>query len=581
MRHFYTLFFKNKHRWLLLIGLFMYSTVSWGQTDDFQQQKDSLIKVIPTLEGEEKLDAYNRLISFHFSDDEADEKFKLYDEFAAEAHKQGNIEKETYASFSKLNSMFNYNRRNEFLAEIYPCLDLLKRHERWFTYYKVYGTLLEVLLEERQYERSIREAKELYDFAKSNQHIAGMVTASYSIALIYQQTDRVKESEIYYRQVISLEEEMDMEWSYTIRDAYYGLCEVLSEQKKFDEIYPLLDKWKILIEREEKAEGARRPVAWYNYYLISARTHTEAGNYKKAEEYCDLADNQLPGSERAMINTCYYRSRIYEAYGMYEKSLAECEKSYQYCLDTGNAPFLQDILTVKLRVLATMHGAKEIPPLVDEILHMKDSIRSLEINAQIDELRTQYEVDIHIAEKEKARLSFYFAMGIGALLLVVLIIWILYSRKILKKNVALVDKILAQESTQAEIEKLKKIAQETNATISQADELFTRLENLMREQKPYIETDCNRKKLADIVGTNEKYLSESIKNNTGLSVSEYIMNYRLRHANTLLLRPSTEYTIDAVATDSGFGSRSKFHEHYRNHHGITPNEFRKAIESKR
>jgi AraC-like DNA-binding protein len=167
------------------------------------------------------------------------------------------------------------------------------------------------------------------------------------------------------------------------------------------------------------------------------------------------------------------------------------------------------------------------------------------------------------------------------LLLIILIIWIFYSRKIQKKNEALVDRILAQEKDRTEIEKLRKIAQDNAGTVAEDDEIFIRLEKLMQEQKPYTETECNRKTLAEAVGTNEKYLSDSIKNNTGLPVSEYIMKYRLKHANTLLLRPSAEYTIDAVAIDSGFGSRSKFHEHYRNHYGITPNEFRKTIQAKK
>ena len=146
---------------------------------------------------------------------------------------------------------------------------------------------------------------------------------------------------------------------------------------------------------------------------------------------------------------------------------------------------------------------------------------------------------------------------------------------------ALVDKILAQEKDSAEIEKLRRIAVENAETAPGIDALFVRLENLMREQQPYTEAGCNRKSLAEALGTNEKYISESIKNNTGLPVSEYIMKHRLKHANALLLHPAAEYTIDAVALDAEFGSRSKFHNHYSTHYGITPNEFRKTVQLRR
>ena len=114
-----------------------------------------------------------------------------------------------------------------------------------------------------------------------------------------------------------------------------------------------------------------------------------------------------------------------------------------------------------------------------------DIIKStLEAEKQLDELRTQYEVDKHIAEKQKARLRFMFAAGIGALLFVILIIWIFYSRKIHKKNVALVEQILAQEKDRNEIDKLRKIAQENTGSAAETDEIFARSEKIMQEKQP-------------------------------------------------------------------------------------------------
>lgn len=104
-------------------------------------------------------------------------------------------------------------------------------------------------------------------------------------------------------------------------------------------------------------------------------------------------------------------------------------------------------------------------------------------------------------------------------------------------------------------------------------ELYESLKHFMEEEKPYTEAMFNRKKLAYLLSTNEKYLQNAIKEFTGLTVSEFITLYRLKHAQTLLDAPQ-KYTIEAIALDSGFGSRSTFHRLFRKYYDIAPNEYR-------
>ena len=569
---------KALHLFLVTISL-THSIVLFGQTD-IQHKKDSLINVIPQLEGQEKLKAYRQLCRPSlFGDDQADSLFYYFGQFINEAHKQNKPKEEAAARNSELMMLFNYNRRTEFIEKADACLQLCLKNDMLTHYFMTYQALLEVYFTERQYEKVLREANKMYEFAKKLNNTEGLGAALYTIALVYQKMDRYEEAERFYKETIESQKKVEM--VNIVNDAYYGLCEVLSEQKKQEEALSLMKDWEKAVKKRDEQTGYHSNICWYGYYLINTRVYVEMGEFDKAKPYCDLAEKQLPDIGNALTNIYYYRSRISEHNKEYGKALEEVEKAYQYCMESEELPFSTDILMLKSRILLETGNSKDVYPIFETVIQRKDSIKNIEYNAQLDELRTIYEVDKHIAEKQKARLSFYFAAGIGALLLVILIIWFFYSRKIQKKNVALVDQILAQEKDQAEIDKLRKIARENAGAAHETDEIFAHLEKLMQEQQPYTETECNRKTLADAVGTNEKYLLESIKNNTGLPVSEYIMKYRLKHANTLLLRPAEEYTIDAVAIDSGFGSRSSFHEHYRANYGITPNEFRKTIQAKK
>ncbi|MDR1654079.1 MAG: AraC family transcriptional regulator [Prevotellaceae bacterium] len=172
------------------------------------------------------------------------------------------------------------------------------------------------------------------------------------------------------------------------------------------------------------------------------------------------------------------------------------------------------------------------------------------------------------------------AVVLCVILIVVLTVWFFYSRKIHKKNVALVQKILEQE----------KLLQQTadTATAGSAhidtplqtppDEIFLRVEKLMIEDMLFTSEHCNWKTLATAAATNENYLRTSIRTHTGLSVNGYINAYRCKYANTLLLRPAKEMTVEQIAFDSGFSSRITFYNAYSKHYKISPNEFRKIAQ---
>jgi len=221
---------------------------------------------------------------------------------------------------------------------------------------------------------------------------------------------------------------------------------------------------------------------------------------------------------------------------------------------------------------------------------ISDSIRNREFNKQLDELRVFHEVDAITAKSELKQKQLVYSLAGSSLLIIALVIWVLYSRRLQKKNIRLVKQILEQDKrydeTKAhlnEIERLRQIAQTSNylpeEDAEEKDELFVQLEQYMDEEKPYTNHELNRKMLADMMGTNEKYLRNVIKKYADITVSDYITLYRLKYANKLLMLPAKDYTIETIAIKSGFGSRDQFHKCYRANYELTPNEFRKIIQN--
>ena len=66
------------------------------------------------------------------------------------------------------------------------------------------------------------------------------------------------------------------------------------------------------------------------------------------------------------------------------------------------------------------------------------------------------------------------------------------------------------------------------------DELFQQAQNYMASSSPFLNPNFSRQDLVRALGTNEKYLSTSIKDKLNITLKEYIDRYRVNHARTEL-----------------------------------------------
>ena len=168
---------------------------------------------------------------------------------------------------------------------------------------------------------------------------------------------------------------------------------------------------------------------------------------------------------------------------------------------------------------------------------------------------------------------------LAAAILVILLIGYLfwrtrkYNQELLEKNRRLLAEIEQRE--QEEQQAIVQLKAEPQENLTANQQLFCRICDLMDgSDHIYTDADLDRNRLAQLLGTNEHYITDAISTCTdGKSVNGFLNEYRLRYAARRLA--TTTDAIGVIAELSGF-SRSSFFRIFSEVYGMSPSEYRKA-----
>ncbi len=108
------------------------------------------------------------------------------------------------------------------------------------------------------------------------------------------------------------------------------------------------------------------------------------------------------------------------------------------------------------------------------------------------------------------------------------------------------------------------------------DQLYSRLELLMQQEKIYLNPELRLNELARQVRTNRTYVTRLIHNRKNLNFCDYVNEYRIEHAKKMLTASDDDLLpIEEVALRSGFSSNSTFYRVFNGKEDLSPSQYRK------
>ena len=239
--------------------------------------------------------------------------------------------------------------------------------------------------------------------------------------------------------------------------------------------------------------------------------------------------------------------------------------------------YVKTLLNYKYDALQKAGRTAEVLALSDRIRQLTDSIHLQERKIDVEQQQEIRQKEAEIASRRQS-LIIHRIILVAVVLICLLIAYLLwrshqYNKVLLEKNRRLLAEIEQRErEEQQAIVQLKAEPQE-NLTANQ--QLFCRICDFMEAPDHiYTDTDLDRSRLAQLLGTNEHYVTDAISTCTdGKSVNGFLNEYRLRYAARLLA--TTKDSVALIAELSGF-SRSSFFRVFSDAYGMSPSDYRRA-----
>ena len=544
---------------------------------------DSIRKEMKHLKGEKLLQAYHNLCRLAAAEDNMGYELRCIREYLAESLRQKDKEAEAQARITQLYCYYNYEMTDSISYYLPEVLSAMKKNGTWDYYYNAWNVLIESYLYEDKVQTALFEAQKMYADARKRKSNYGLGTSTYGLACIYQTMGRFREAEKTIEESIaalSKEDEISQ-----LLSAYHVLGEILDGLGKYDKLRAKCTEWKAVIDKY-KNEALRKGYTpslngRYLYCtLATAIAELETGHYDRAKGLLQLADKYAEGCKAvARFKLLQVKARYYAAIRQYDRAIACNNENMGIMTAAGDSVSLLTVQMQQADLYTEAGRYKEAAELYSLVIPHKDKLRNTELAKQLDELRTIFEVDKLTLRNEVITTRLYLSLIIVALLLATVVLYIIYTRRLRRKNRALYDSILLYRKAESDMETAARLVPEEE--LDREGKIYRRLCELMQKEKIYKDTELNRDILSKRIGTNAVYITNAVRKYAdGATVNEFINGYRLRHAASLLTN-NPDLNINEVEYRSGFNSRATFNRCFRTFFGMSPSEYKAVSKEKK
>ncbi|NDW12916.1 AraC family transcriptional regulator [Bacteroides sp. 214] len=555
---------------------------------------DSLYRLLPTLEGEAKLEVYDQMYLMTDYSMDPEKVLKLLNDFLHEAEKQGMLNYETTMYAAILNFYYNHGWKEEFMEAFPEHIRFLEENDEELMLL-MWSLKIRLYLFDRQYSQALEEAEALRTeiAQKKDPYLLGVVIGE--IGMIYKEQGHIQQAIPLLIEAIELMKQKPSYDPGSMFNGYYHLANALLGEHRLEEAIHYNAEYEALIRKEEEEalerygtvdDNIRIILNKYFCYSLYAKVYLEKEELDKTAHYLNECEAMLPKVGEDTEDFFYAKALYLDKKGAYYQAAEQIQRIIDRLEDgTIKATEIAQPKWYKLKAdyLTKAGHNKEAGELYNTAYSQLEESNHWEFESRIADLRTRYEVDKLEAEKLRNRNYFLFALGGCVLLALILFLIINYQRRLRAKNRRLIRQIESQDVLKTELRNIRQqrlsdsVTKNTNLPEETAEAiLFARLENYLRTTHIYINPELDRQQLINTLATNQTYLYNAVKVVTGMSLQEYINSLRLEKAKEMLKNSPNE-SIAQISAQCGFTTIQTFRRQFKECYGLTASEYRNSL----
>ena len=386
------------------------------------------------------------------------------------------------------------------------------------------------------------------------------------------------------------------EWNVAVT-SIYNMLEMIHNKADFELIAPDLVRFKNL-QLTDSVE------MWQCTRMFCKATEAfQAGQYQQALNYYEKmlgeAQEIMTNRQQCIIKAMQQKAAVLAVMRHYEEAISCLREVEHIALDNGMQSELIDNYRAMAQVYDAMGNQKMAEQLDYKFLKARDEFiqkshaEMVEKSRFLDEMRRVNDQVAQIQAKHERAHQLLLMMTLIAVIILIAMVLLVrsnikqrnYIRHLYEKNVQLLDvKVTAEQPASHSIDKQEDSAPKYQSQLDQEskERLFARIKQVMDDIHIICQPDFSLQSLADLVSSNYKYVSQVVNEYYGKSFKQVLNEQRVREA-CRQLNDTERYghlTIEAIAANLGFNSRSNFTVTFKRITGISPSKFLKMAKEK-
>ena len=361
------------------------TTVQADKTSELRQR-------LPQLKGQELIDAYFELYLSSLSSNDIVYQQRCINDLIAEAHHQGDREKEGMARSMKIKLFYNNDLNDSIYEQTPNTLRFLETANIWDTYYEIWLILIETYNFDGKTIMGMDEAKKMITDAKLHNNQYGIGLGHFALGLVYAMMRNHEEAANAYQKSVSILTGFTPEPT-QLAEIFGYYSEVLDILKRYNAMNTLNNQWRDFLKEQYNNTDADASMAWGYYYMSRAQAELGLGHYAEATKMLDEVQKNASDDYNLSNMWLFFSAELYKRQHLYNEALAFNSQRLQLLDESSDPAEIIRVRKQRAEIFEKLGRFREAAQMYQSIYNISDSVNANDTKNKLAEMSTKFHVD--------------------------------------------------------------------------------------------------------------------------------------------------------------------------------------------